>query len=146
MMAIRVGHVMLAAIALSGAHVVLAQTSAPPIPELSGTWTLNFEASSASSDVMKTAPTPPPPDPPGRPVGPGGATDGASSPRGPLFNDPTKTGSLLPPTLGTSSTPPAAPKDKGRALTHAGKTPARAHHAALDAGRQGGTGLGHGDA
>ena len=117
-MAIRVGHLVLAALALSGAHVVLAQTSAPPIPELSGTWTLNFEASTASSDVVKTAPTPPPPDPPGRPVGPGGATDGASSPRGPQFNDPTKTGSLLPPTLGTpSSTPPAAPKDKGRKLT-----------------------------
>ena len=116
-MAIRVGHVMVAAIALSGAHIVLARQGAPPIPELSGTWTLNFEASSASSDVVKTAPTPPPPDPPGRPVGPGGATDGASSPRGPLFNDPTKTGSLLPATLGTSSTPPAAPPDKGRTLT-----------------------------
>ena len=116
-MAVRVGHLMLAAIALSGAHVVLAQTSAPPIPDLSGTWSLNFEASSASSDVTKTAPTPPPPDPPGRPVGPGGATDGASSPRGPQFNNPSKTGSLLPPNLGTPSTPPAAPKDKGRKLT-----------------------------
>ena len=66
---------------------------------------------------MKTAPTPPPPI---RRDGrrPGGATDGASSPRGPQFSDPTKTGSLLPPTLGTpSSTPPAAPKDKGRKLT-----------------------------
>lgn len=116
-MAIRVGLLVLTIVAVAGARAGRAQTGAPPIPELSGTWSLNFEASSASSDVMKTAPTPPPPDPPGRPVGPGGATDGASSPRGPQFSDPSKTGSLLPPNLGTPSTPPAAPKDKGRKLT-----------------------------
>ena len=113
-MAIRVGLLVLAIVAAAGARPGRAQTDAQAIPELSGTWSLNFEASSASSDVVKTAPTPPPPDAPGRPVGPGGATDGASSPRGPQFNDPTKTGSLLPPTLGTPATPPAAPKDKGR--------------------------------
>ncbi len=136
-MAIRVGHLVLAAIALSGAHVVLAQTSAPPIPELSGTWTLNFEASSASSDVVKTAPTPPPPDPPGRPVGPGGATDGASSPRGPQFNDPTKTGSLLPPNLGTPSDAAGGAQGQGPEAHDRGEAPARAHDAALDAGRHG---------
>ena len=116
-MAIRVGLLVLAIVAAAGARPGRAQTDAQAIPDLSGTWSLNFEASSASSDVTKTAPTPPPPDPPGRPVGPGGATDGASSPRGPQFNDPSKTGSLLPPNLGTPSTPPAAPKDKGRKLT-----------------------------
>jgi len=116
-MAVRVAPLVLAIVAVAGVRAGIAQTGAPSIPALSGTWTLNFEASSASSDVVKTAPTPPPPDPPGRPVGPGGATDGASSPRGPQFNDPSKTGSLLPPNLGTPSTPPAAPKDKGRKLT-----------------------------
>jgi hypothetical protein len=118
-MAVRVGPLIFAIVAVAGLRVGLAQTDAQAIPELSGTWSLNFEASSAASDVVKTAPTPPPPDAPGRPVGPGGATDGASSPRGPLFTDPTKTGSLLPPNFGTPSTPPAAPKDKGRKLTTA---------------------------
>ena len=117
MMAVRVGVLVFAIVAVAGARPELARQDAQSTPDLSGTWTLNFEASSASSDVVKTALTPPPPDPPGRPVGPGGATDGASSPRGPQFSDPTKTGSLLPPTLGTSSTPPAAPKDRGRKLT-----------------------------
>lgn len=116
-MAIRVGPLVLAIVTVAGVRAGLAQTEAQAIPALSGTWSLNFEASSAASDVVKTAPTPPPPDAPGRPVGPGGATDGASSPRGPQFSDPTKTGSLLPPNLGTPSTPPAAPKDKGRKLT-----------------------------
>ena len=118
-MAIRVGPAVLTIVAIAavaGAHAGRAQTATPALPDLSGTWTLNFEASSASSDVQKTAPTPPPPDPPARPVGPGGATDGASG-RGPLFTDPTKTGSLLPPNLGTPSGPPQPPKDKGRALT-----------------------------
>jgi len=116
-MAVRVAPLVLAIVAVAGVRAGFAQTEAQAIPKLSGTWSLNFEASSASSDVVKTAPTPPPPDAPGRPVGPGGATDGASSPRGPQFNDPSKTGSLLPPNLGTPSTPPAAPKDKGRKLT-----------------------------
>lgn len=114
-MAVRVGPLILAIVAVAGVRAGLAQTDAQAIPALSGTWSLNFEASSAASDVVKTAPAPPPPDAPGRPVGPGGATDGASSPRGPLFTDPTKTGSLLPPNLGPST--PAAPKDKGRKLT-----------------------------
>lgn len=119
-MAIRVGTsivtIVLALTAVAGVRAGRAHQDAQSIPALSGTWTLNFEASTASSDVQKTAPTPPPPDPPGRPVGPGGATDGASG-RGPMFNDPTKTGSLLPPNLVTPSGPPQPPKDKGRALT-----------------------------
>jgi len=119
-MAARVGprvFVSVLAMAASSVPFVRAHQDAAALPNLSGTWTLNFEASSASSDVVKTAPTPPPPDPPAHPVGPGGATDGASSPRGPLFNDPTKTGSLIPQSVNSALNPTDPPKDKGRKLT-----------------------------
>ena len=103
------------AAALAIAPIALARQEPPAKPSLTGTWTLNLEESSASSDVVRTAPLPPPPDAAPRPVGPGTATDGAG--RGPQFRDPSQDGSLIPPTLGGSGTPPAPPKDKGRALS-----------------------------
>lgn len=106
------------ALALAVGTVALgAQTPAPPKmhPALSGTWSLNLEESSASSDVASTAPTPPPPDPtPTQPVGPGLPSDGVGRPS--PFNDPGKTGSLLPQNL-TNAINSGQPKDTGHKLT-----------------------------
>jgi len=105
-------YLVVAAIASSGA--LLAQTT-PPRPAISGTWSLNIEESSASSDLVTTAPTPPPPDPPTHPVGPGTVTDGAG--RALPWNDPTKTGSLIPQGINNALNPSQPPKDEGRGLT-----------------------------
>jgi hypothetical protein len=48
-------------------------------------------------------------------VGPGTPTDGAGRPS--PWNDPTKTGSLIPQSVNNALNPTAPPKDKGRALT-----------------------------
>ena len=111
------GALLAASVAWSGGRAALTQTSQAPAPRpaLTGTWSLNLEESSASSDVASTAPTPPPPDPtPTQPVGPGLPTDGVG--RSSPFNDPTKTGSLLPQNL-TNAMNPGQPKDTGHKLT-----------------------------
>jgi hypothetical protein len=110
-MFVSLGRPTIIAMAFSGA--VLAQS--PAVPALSGAWSLNIEESSASSDVASTAPTPPAADPPPRPVGPGTPTDGAG--RSVPWNDPTKTGSLLPSSVNNALNSSEPPKDKGRALT-----------------------------
>jgi hypothetical protein len=110
------GALLAASVAWSGGRAAPTQTpqTAAPRPALSGTWSLNLEESSASSDVASTAPTPPPPDPPPQPVGPGLPTDGVGRPSG--FNDPGKSGSLLPQNL-TNAINSSQPKDTGHKLT-----------------------------
>ncbi len=108
------------AVVLAAGTVTLGgQTPVPAtpisVPALSGTWSLNFQESWASTDVVGTAPAPPAPDAPSQPVGPGAPTDGAGRPA--PWNDPTKTGSLIPPSVNNALNPTAPPKDKGRALT-----------------------------
>jgi len=107
------GALFVASLAWSGGPPALAQAAARPA--LSGTWSLNIEESSASSDVASTAPTPPPPDAPPQPVGPGLPTDGVG--RGSPFIDPGTTGSLLPPNIVNAMNPTQPPKDTGRKLT-----------------------------
>lgn len=110
-MYVSLGRLAVLMVAISGAAIA----QSPAIPALSGTWSLNISESSASSDVASTAPTPPAPDPPPRPVGPGTPTDGAG--RSAPWNDPTKTGSLIPPNINNALNPAQPPKDEGRALT-----------------------------
>ena len=92
---------------------LLAQTTSRPA--LSGTWALNIEESSASSDVARTAPTPPPPDPPVHPVGPGGATDGVGG-SAPWVN-PGKSGSMLSPKIANALNQNPPEKDTGKDMT-----------------------------